>query len=292
MGGNQVDFVTKIRYDKIQPTVDYIKKHILGPSQITDWEVLGSQGKKEYSGDIDIGIDIHNNLNQDASPKEQVEIAYNKIQENTVKLFNKGVFDKKKQKQIEEKRMINQMKGLGIISISFPQISKNKKQEFNKEFVQLDLIFGNLQFMKDYTDTLHFSEDIDKIGLEQNENLQTTDYKNVYKNGILISQLSEFTKKENKDGTISKVLISYNGFKYVKKDGRKTIESKFLDISFLDFFRKLFKDGSLEFIDLVSVENLAQYLRQNPYTNKHYDSIMEKYEGFCKGLNLQLPSVV
>jgi hypothetical protein len=80
------------------------------------------------------------------------------------------------------------MKGLGIISVSFPQI--NKDGTFSKDFVQLDLIFGNLEFMKDYTNTLHFAdfaEDIDKINVNDVENIETTDFKNVYKNGILIS---------------------------------------------------------------------------------------------------------
>lgn len=293
MGGNQVDFVTEIKHDSIPKTVDFIKESILKPSNINDFQVLGSQGKKEYSGDIDIGIDIKNNLHNDLTPKEQVETSYNKIQENVVKLFNYKTFDTQTLKQVENKRMINQMKGLGIISVSFPQI--NKDGTFSKDFVQLDLIFGNLEFMKDYTNTLHFAdfaEDIDKINVNDVENIETTDFKNVYKNGILISQLDEFTKRENSDGTISKVLISYNGFKYVRKKGKKKVEEKFLDISFLDLFRKIFKDGSLSQFDLVSVENLVQYLKQNPYTNEHYESIIEKFKGFCKGLNLEVPQVV
>jgi hypothetical protein len=75
------------------------------------------------------------------------------------------------------------MKGLGIISVSCPQITNENK--FDGKFVQLDLIFGNLDFMKDYTDTLFFEEDLEKIGIK-NEDIGITNYKNVYKNGVII----------------------------------------------------------------------------------------------------------
>ena len=62
-GGNAVSNVQKIAQNNVQPTLDKFYQVLLGVYPNLKWDdtifKLGSTGKKDFSGDLDIGIDFN-----------------------------------------------------------------------------------------------------------------------------------------------------------------------------------------------------------------------------------------
>ena len=107
-GGHAVENVTRIQKAAVSPTVETLEKIILKPIGLEVYDVLGSAGKKETSGDIDVSIETKNYEETAEKIKQQLK-KYN-IQFNELKQSN-------------------------VISIRFP-IYKSK------DFVQIDLILN------------------------------------------------------------------------------------------------------------------------------------------------------
>jgi len=112
--------------------------------------------------------------------------------------------------------------------------------------------------------------------------------------------LTVLTTKNEGDNIKSKITLTYNGFKKIYqeytedrngKPKKKTIKHEYIDIPFLDFFKKVFKDDNVSYNDLVSVENLVSYLKNNQYTRKHYKEILNTYKGYFERGNFNFPTI-
>lgn len=126
-GGHAVENVSKIKRENINSTINYLKQLIFQPLNISDnqWTAqIGSTGKKDQSGDIDIAInlqDIKNTLQlKDISQVKDLIIA--KLKENNIQYTLKNG-----------------------INLRFPIIGMSQQGQF----VQIDLFTStNLQYTK------------------------------------------------------------------------------------------------------------------------------------------------
>lgn len=127
-GGNALENVDRIPKKYIQPTVTQIINQIIIPlykdllSYPNDIFLLGSTGKKETSGDIDIGIDFN-----------KIKLSENDTIMNHLKKIFKQVYNIDSTYEIQINSMTNDM-----IHIGFPQY--NEFNEKTDKFVQVDIL--------------------------------------------------------------------------------------------------------------------------------------------------------
>lgn len=125
-GGNAVSNVQKIAQNNVQPTLDKFYQVLLGIYPDLKWDdtifKLGSTGKKDFSGDLDIGID------------------FNAIKQNE----NNEVLDQVKRlflylykANISEEIKINDITN-DMIHLSYPQYNEEGQQI--KKNVQIDIL--------------------------------------------------------------------------------------------------------------------------------------------------------
>ncbi len=133
-GGNAVSNVVKINQENVGATMDFIYKKILPKLGLTkkDTALLGSTGKKNpggQSGDIDLAI----------SGSKIIESGKVKDPKQLSAYITKVV------SSVSDS--VNEMKGIGIVSLALPIINKDGKQD--GERVQLDLMLSdNLEWSK------------------------------------------------------------------------------------------------------------------------------------------------
>jgi hypothetical protein len=120
MGGNAFKDVGTIHIDEILPTLDYIGKKTNISNIHTS--VLGSVGKKEYSGDIDVALE-KNAIEQ----KEFITLLKKVLGQHNVKRLGKLVTTR--------------------IPIQKYSSDHNSRQP-RTGFVQVDFIFGNVEWLK------------------------------------------------------------------------------------------------------------------------------------------------
>ena len=121
-GGNVFPDVGAIHISEVEPTLKAIGKYINYPQ--ASQQALGSVGKTDYSGDIDIALDV--------SPEEVKEMAA-KI---TKKLGADSV------------KMVS-----GILTLRFPISNYDESQQERQPrtgFVQVDLIPGDVDWMRTF----------------------------------------------------------------------------------------------------------------------------------------------
>lgn len=125
-GGNAVSNVQKIAKANIQPTVDELNKIIFEKYPNLKWDdtifLLGSTGKKDFSGDIDIGIDFN------AIKEDSEQTVLDEIKQLFKFLYNANVC-----KEIKINDITNDM-----LHIAFPQY--NQKHEKLERNVQIDIL--------------------------------------------------------------------------------------------------------------------------------------------------------
>lgn len=157
-GGNAVSNVSRIMLEEVQPTLKEIEKQILNPLglNLTDVGVLGSTGKKESSGDIDLAIKID----------MDIEDFYNKV---SSLVDYEVVF----------------LKGVSIISVGFPIYDKDGNK--TDRLVQVDLMkIGNV----DYSRFSYYSPYSSDYKGELGEHDVTSKYKGLFRNEILFTVAS------------------------------------------------------------------------------------------------------
>ena len=125
MGGNAVKDITRIDQENVEATMDDIYKRLLPKLGLTkaDTRLLGSTGKKKpggSSGDIDLAID----LTKLAEKFGTTDVK--KIMSEVAKVAGKL------------SPSVNNMSGLGIVSLAYPIANTNGEQP--DSFVQLDLM--------------------------------------------------------------------------------------------------------------------------------------------------------
>lgn len=132
-GGNAVSNVQKIAKNNVQPTLDKFYNVLKGNYSNLQWDKnifkLGSTGKKDFSGDLDIGLDFNEvKKNNDESVLDEVENLF-------VYLYKEEVSP-----EIKINNITNDM-----IHLSYSQYNEDGKQ-LDKN-VQIDiLITPNKQF--------------------------------------------------------------------------------------------------------------------------------------------------
>ena len=128
-GGNAVKNVGRIQLNEVKPTLKEIEKQILIPLGISLDEVgiLGSTGKKESSGDIDLSIKLDMN-EQELYEKVSTIVDYD----------------------------VTLLKGIDIVSVAFPIYDESGKTD---KAVQVDLMrvenidYSKFSYYSPYSDT-------------------------------------------------------------------------------------------------------------------------------------------
>ena len=132
-GGNAVSNVQKIAKNNVQPTLDKFYNVLKGNYPNLKWDdtifKLGSTGKKDFSGDLDIGIDFN------AVQREKGETILEQLEHLFTYLYNQ---------QISQEIKINNISN-DMIHLSFPQYNEDGQQI--EKNVQIDIILTlNKQF--------------------------------------------------------------------------------------------------------------------------------------------------
>lgn len=196
-GGNAIDGVVRISKNDFNQTIENLFNTVLPKLKLKkeSVKIIGSSGKKETSGDIDIAIDI-NDL-----------IRNNKIVGNL-----DNVYDFLIEKIKELGFRYADLRSLGLISFAFPISNKSG------EFVQIDFIL---------TDNLDFTE-----WIYYGPNELESSYKGLYRNLLLIAIVKYSNFKSLKDIEIDgkKLNVTWERYMLSMKDGlmkiRQTLEGK------------------------------------------------------------------
>jgi len=164
-GGNVFGTTSSIIKEYIQPTLDKFIKELkrLYPKINFDFETLGSVGKKDESGDIDLGFSINNFITTQGEPKlsewgidsKEFQSTYEAIRkkartaselQSTIRAVLQLVAV-----NIENKSQLfttdSKAAGSGSIFCTFPQYDKSGKQVEDKT-VQIDINVGSIDWLK------------------------------------------------------------------------------------------------------------------------------------------------
>jgi len=121
-GGNVFPDVGAIHISEVEPTLKAIGKYINYPQ--ASQQALGSVGKTDYSGDIDIALDVQ---------PEQIKVMHDKIS---------------KKLGADSVKMVS-----GILTLRFPIANYDESQQERQPrtgLVQVDLIPGNVDWMRTF----------------------------------------------------------------------------------------------------------------------------------------------
>ena len=172
--------ITSQRSINVGPTMDKIYKELLPALGLAkaDTALLGSTGKKNpggQSGDIDLAID------------GSAIIKAGKVSDpKQLSSFIAGVSGK-------HSDSVNELKGIGIVSLAYPIVNKDGKQE--GERVQLDLMMS---------DNLDWSKWIYYSPAEWE-----SEYKGLYRNSML-SAISHYAGREGDDVNWNRKLLHFS----------------------------------------------------------------------------------
>jgi hypothetical protein len=164
-GGNVFGTTSSIKKEYILPTLDLFTKELkrLYPKVNFKFETLGSVGKKDESGDIDLGMSIDNFIdsknnpllsNWNIDPKE-FQVTYDTIRkkaktatefQSTLRAILQLIAtDIEKNSQLITTD--SKSAGSGSIFCTFPQYDKDRNKIEDK-IVQIDINVGNIDWLK------------------------------------------------------------------------------------------------------------------------------------------------
>ena len=163
-GGNVFGTTSSIKKENIQPTLEKftIELKRIYPKIDFKFSTLGSVGKKDESGDIDLGMSVDQFMTKDGEPllanwdinKDEFDALYEKIR----KRASSATETQSKLRAMLELAAIGIEKksqfidtdikaaGGGSIFCMFPQFDKNN-QEIENKSVQIDVNVGNLDWL-------------------------------------------------------------------------------------------------------------------------------------------------
>lgn len=161
MGGNIFDSTTPIKKEYIEPTVNEFKKRLneVFPKIDFDFKFIGSTGKKEVSNDIDLALSESTVFteNNKVKPQDwgidpnQLALLYHKIRirarTSTIKQSKLRAVLKAIALKLNAADIATSDKnsGSGSLFFCFPQF--NEKGEDTGETVQIDINFGNIDWL-------------------------------------------------------------------------------------------------------------------------------------------------
>jgi hypothetical protein len=288
-GGNAFDNVVGIKKENIKPTIDLLEKLLFKPLGINKnlWtSELGSTGKKDISGDIDIAVNM-----SELMPKLDAE---------SVDEVKKIILNKLKELNIDCKKVSSN------IHLKFPIQGSQKN-----EFVQIDIFnSSNLEFLKQKmfspkgTDskykgahrssslnsifkeiTLHIAEDA--VDDEKNEFISPDGKKYP---GMRFSYIAI---KDDGFFQITKTFKGKHGIlKTAKSDDTQT---KFITDSFQEMLDILFGKGKYTPNDLYSFETIWNNILMDsefPYKNKLDDIVISLYHLYNNDERYNIPDEI
>lgn len=271
-GGNVFDDTEKVRWDEIDDLMSTLEQEFFRKIGLTkeDYSLLGSQKKKEFSGDIDIGVSI----------------------EQFKKLFDFSTYDE--QLNIFEQlclKYFNHVKRSGaVISVKFP---------FRDKFVQVDFILGNLGYLKQYLYSQYSPEFVENLKISDLEEIEVSNYKGVYRNVLLQNILTNLFEEIITDGEYEyryQFTVTMNGiYRVVKqrKKGNKTwkvvskelINDKDLQEGLSDIF-----GIKINYKDISTFENLLNFMKKLELTPEEIKRILSDFKEFCEKNNYIYPT--
>jgi len=262
MGGNIFkDSATAIQREHIRPTyVEYVR-HLgtIFPQKaevFTNFIFVGSSGKKELSGDLDLAIDkSHFFRGQPFNEEEMTEWRIDHQQWRMEYLILKSRARTSSDSMLEWKAFLMLLAGIiksdftikvapkvtsGNIFTEFPQFDKSG--QLNK-FVQIDWMVGDADWL---SFAYHSNEEAPLKGLHRTQ--------------LMVA------------------MASVRGYTFVHSEGIKNkIDNKFVATSpddAVQLFTELY--GPMNKKDTVTFSALLSYLRQNS-TEEHYEAVIRSY---------------
>lgn len=291
-GGKQFKIADRIDYNHIPSTLERFKTDIISKiKQIKKFASVGSVLKKSDSGDLDIQLDVAFPPNMKDSKDQQ-----NFLKDLLIPLMKRN----RKQyglTEMEPDQVVKQFPVSNLVSILFPQIDNNNNI-IPEKYVQIDLFFGNFDWIVNY----NYSPFLDKDIFDQLENKEGeiySKYKQIYPQLLLSSTLTQF-QKEQTDGSVIKYTISQHGINKIrirkiqtKRGKEKIVREKIATTNdYIKFFRYFFNDKDLKFVDINSLENLLEYLKTNEKTKHKFNDIIELFVVQCNNNKLEIPEEV
>lgn len=169
MGGHVFKSVTKIRKSHIEPTLNHFRKDMIyifpNCEEFFDkFITLGSVGKKEFSGDIDLAFD--ENILKDTKRwnlnKDDIDLWFNIYKKRARTATNEQLlrrailheicFSIQSKAEIFQGWCDDKSSGNGMLSIEYPQFVNDNIPNLDENgqplFVQIDLMFGNIDWLR------------------------------------------------------------------------------------------------------------------------------------------------
>lgn len=272
-GGNAVSNVVKIEAKNVKPTFEIYYKKVLKPIGLKKSQValLGSAGKKAYSGDLDVGIEL-----------SALQKIYNLDNDRDI-LLRLAKDIKNKVKEVNLKGL-----GTGQIYTKFPIIGSSQKGKY----VQVDLMVGPLKFMK-FTYKAGTDYKFDPNAED------VTKYKGLYRN-LLMMSISRVLKKNINDTQYERYLINLSKglYKAVKstigKSGKpvknhQTISKKFISNTPQDLINILFGPSFKE-KDLRTFEEVLKAINSPKFKYPELrNQIKQEFKDTLAKMKLEIP---
>jgi len=160
MGGNVFDLTTSIRKENIEPTLAKFYEELAtvfpkARKYFKDIRTLGSVGKKDVSGDIDLAIseDIFKNIKEWNLDQEHINSLFNNFKKRSKtstdqQIMKRAILVALSEKILEKVKDIHlDTKGSigGSLFFAFPQFDSSGKKL--KDWVQIDLNVGNIDWL-------------------------------------------------------------------------------------------------------------------------------------------------
>lgn len=253
MGGNAFNFVSRIRKENIKPTLDVIVEQLDFPGfnhEYLNQALLGSVGKKETSGDIDVAMN-------DYVPRFVGEPEY--------PVFNKHEFLQAVRRNIPDNQLYMKTFSMGNLITAWPIVGQPG------EFVQVDFIFGKL----DWLAFSHYSPDNSRfkgVFLQQSLGIlakMKKDCEVLDQNGERVGRVGlHFSLELGLFRSWQAQMVRLQGVRKVDAD---TFETKFdmpryTRIGYISdpeaVLRIILDDPNVEFEQINSFEKLVAYVRQ------------------------------
>lgn len=305
-GGNQFDLQSRIEKNNIEKTVSKFNEvidQVFGGKLPQEYEfsVIGSQGKKTDSGDIDTVLEIDQLLEymEFEDVEEQIIWFQSKVKEELNNLGYSNVYNKF---DVNINDQVRLFKGMSMVTVLFPQFKNNDDLNNIESFVQIDVLIGDQKWIKEFQFQGYFPE-IWEVEKDEIEEWEKTQYKGVFRNFVLVSVLNQFQDiSEDENGIVT--TIKYNPqmkglYKLIQKNitktGRiskkkRTIDREKINMSMVDFFRDFLDDESLEFKDIQTFETQINYfLNENSKTKQKRNEILEYLKEMCSSNDLIYP---
>lgn len=162
MGGNVFTDTSRIDKKNIEPTLRRFFKELHqifpnAPINTTTTTLLGSAGKVESSGDIDLGfsVDMFNDINVWNLDPDVVDGLYKQYKSRARTSTDKQIrrrailaaIAKKVEEQGNNLEVNTKQAGSGTLFFKFPQYTQDEEQDEDKK-VQIDVNVGNLEWLK------------------------------------------------------------------------------------------------------------------------------------------------